>query len=229
VALLWSVAYAAGGASSAARLGRLAASWTIGLALAAVLWWPWLGTAQAFLPFADAAGGRLVINSAPDLVALFAADDVLVPLGVAQATAQSDARFWMHLLTRAVYLGYLAWELKKLWPIAARGGQPALRATTEAATRALLVLPLLVLTWVWSWYLSWSLVLAVTLGWQSRLARVVVAYTLVSLPVVYAHQYLSDDLSGGFVLLMALAPLGLAYSGSQRPTAQPQPVPAGER
>jgi hypothetical protein len=25
------------------------------------------------------------------------------------------------------------------------------------------------------------------------------------------------------------APLGVAYSGSQRPTAQPQPVPAGER
>ena len=69
-----------------------------------------------------------------------------------------------------------------------------MRATIAAATRALLVLPLLVLTWVWSWYLSWSLVLAVTLGWRSRLARVVVAYTLVGLPVVYAHQYLNDDL-----------------------------------
>ena len=182
VALVWSVAYAAGGASWVHRLRRLAASWGVGLALAAILWWPWLGAAQAFVPFADAAGGRLVINSAPDLVALFVADNVLVPLGVAQPEAQAEVRFWMRVLTRAVYAGYVLWELKKLWPVAARGGQPAWRATTEAATRALLVLPLLVLTWVWSWYLSWSLILAVTLGWQSRLARVVVAYTLASLP-----------------------------------------------
>ena len=83
VALVWSVAYAAGGASWAARLG--------GWRVAGASGWRWrcvvvavAGPAQAFLPFADAAGGRLVINSAPDLVALFVADNVLVPLGVAQ-------------------------------------------------------------------------------------------------------------------------------------------------
>jgi hypothetical protein len=225
VALLWSVAYASG----PARLGRLLASWTVGLVLAAILWWPWLDTSQALRPFADAAGGRLVINSAPDLVALFVADDLLVPMGLPQATARLDTRSWMRVLTSAVYVAYLVWELSRLWAKATRGGQPALQAAIEAATRALLVLPLLVLTWVWSWYLSWSLVLAVLLGSKSRLARVVVAYTLVGLPVVVAHQYLNEDLSGGFVLLMALAPLGAAYSGSQRPTAHPQPVPAGER
>src|ERR1051326_364315 len=105
----------------------------------------------------------------------------------------------MRVLTDAVYVGYLAWELSRLWAKATRGGQPALQAAIEAATRALLVLPLLVFTWVWSWYLSWSLVLAVLLGSKSRLARVVVAYTLVGLPVVIAHQYLNEDLSGGFV------------------------------
>jgi hypothetical protein len=64
-----------------------------------------------------------------------------------------------------------------------------------------------VMTWVWTWYFTWSLVLATLLGWQSRLTRLVVAYTLIALPVVYAHQYLNERLSGVFVLALALAPL----------------------
>jgi len=64
-----------------------------------------------------------------------------------------------------------------------------------------------VLSWVWSWYFSWSLVLVPLLGWRSRLARLVVAYTLCALPVVYAHQYLTERLSGAFVAAFALGPL----------------------
>jgi hypothetical protein len=48
---------------------------------------------------------------------------------------------------------------------------------------------------------------AVLVGPHAAVTRLAVAYTLVSLPVVYAHQYLNERLSGGFVVAMALAPL----------------------
>jgi hypothetical protein len=65
---------------------------------------------------------------------------------------------------------------------------------------------------VWSWYFSWPLALATLLGWSSGLARVVVAYTLVAPPIVYAHQYLGDQLPAAFVLLMALGVPALALT-----------------
>jgi hypothetical protein len=74
----------------------------------------------------------------------------------------------------------------------------------------LLLLPLLVLTWVWSWYFSWSLALVALLGRRCGLTWLVVGYTLVVLPIVYAHQYLGDQLPATLVLVMALGPPALA-------------------
>jgi hypothetical protein len=200
VAVIAAVAWAAQGRIARARLVRLGAAVGTSILLVIATAWPWLEP-EALASIGDAAGGRLVLNSAPDLVALTIADQVLVPAGMEQATAQALGRSWMRSLTRVIFGAYFAWELWRLWR------RPTLQSALEAATRALLVVPLLVLTWVWSWYFSWSLALAVLLDWKSRLVRLVIAYTLVALPVVYAHQYLNRDLSGGAILLFTLGPL----------------------
>jgi hypothetical protein len=201
VTLLWAVAWAAQGGTTRVRVIRLALGLGLPLLLAASLWWPWLETSQAFLPLSDAASGRLVINSAPDLIALTVADQALAPHGMERETAQAVTRFWARMITRTLFAAYLFWEMWRLWQ------RPAVLETVRASARVLLVLPLLVMTWVWSWYFSWSLALAALLGGQSRLARLVVGYALCALPVVYAHQYLNEGLPGAFVALFALAPL----------------------
>jgi hypothetical protein len=218
------VTWAAQGVSRRARLARLGAGVATVAIVTIVLWWPWLQAPRVLASIGDAAGGRLVLNSTPDLVALTLADDVLVPAGMDQPAAQAACRFWVRAVTRAVYALYFAWELWRLWK------RPTLQMTLEAATRALLILPLLVLTWVWSWYFAWSLALAVLLDGRSRLTRLVVTYTLVALPVVYAHQYLNDELSGALVLLFSLGPLlGLIRPGSVgQPAAHGAPT-AGAR
>jgi hypothetical protein len=199
---LWAMAWAAQSTSTISRAMRLGLGLVLPVVLSALLWWPWLQTSQALQPLSDAAGGRLAINSAPDLLALTLADQVLEPGGLDRETSQTVARFWTRAITRTLFGAYLAWEMWRLWrrPV-------AVMETVRASARVLLVLPLLVLSWVWSWYFSWSLVLAPLLGWRSRLARLVVAYTLCALPVVYAHQYLTERLSGAFVVAFALGPL----------------------
>jgi hypothetical protein len=189
---------------------RLVVGLGVPLLLAAVLWWPWLGASGALTPLGDAAGGKLVLNSAPDLAALGVADEVLVPRGVPTDAAHALARLWMRWATRLIFVAYASWELGRLWASVRSGAafDDAFRAAMGVSARLLLVLPLLVLTWVWSWYLSWSLAIAVVTGSRTVLTRVVVAYTLVALPIVYAHQYLNEEFSGIWILVMALAPLG---------------------
>ena len=184
------------------RVLRLGLAGVVALGLALALWWPWLRTPGGLAPIVDAAGGRLVLNSAPDVVAVFAAERLALPA--------AEARMWMRAVARAAFAVYLVWEVWGLWPVARRGGRPALVATIRASARALLLLPLLVLTWVWSWYFSWSLALVALLGRRCGLTWLVVGYTLVVLPIVYAHQYLGDQLPATLVLVMALGPPALA-------------------
>jgi hypothetical protein len=66
-----------------------------------------------------------------------------------------------------------------------------------------------VFTWVLEWYWMWPMALATLLGWRSMLTKVVVAYTLTSLPVFYAHHYWNWHMPSGVVLLYALPPLAL--------------------
>ena len=197
------VARASGWRERLLRLGLVA---VVGLGIVLVVWSPWLQTPEALAPLADAAaGGRLVLNSAPDVVAVLAAERLAVPA--------TEASTWMRGLARATFGLYVLWEVWRLWPVARRGGRLALLATIRASARALLLVPLLVLTWVWSWYFSWSLALVALLGWRSGLTWIVVGYTLVALPIVYAHQYLGDQLPAAFVLVMAVAPPALALAG----------------
>jgi hypothetical protein len=193
-----------------ARAVRLALGFGVPLLVAVVLWWPWLATSGALTPLGDAAGGKLVLNSAPDLAALSLADQVLVPRGMPVDIARDTARSWIRWAARAIFVAFAAWESIRLY-VHARSGAPfaaVFRAAMGSSARLLLVLPLLVLTWVWSWYLSWSLAVAVVAGARTMLTRLVVAYTLVGLPIVYAHQYLNQQMPGVWILVMALAPLG---------------------
>jgi hypothetical protein len=199
---------------------RLAIGLGLPLAIAVALWWPWLQSSpDAFDVLVQAAGGRFVLNSAPDVVALTVADQVLVPGGVPSDVAQQTARFWTRTLTRALFTLYVAWELLGVWRAAP---ERTMQRALEAAARTLLVLPLLVFTWVWSWYFSWSLIVVVLLGSNTALARLVVAYTLVSLPVVYAHQYLNQQLSSAFVVALALAPLLLVLRRPREASGRPR-------
>jgi len=205
--LLWAVAWAAQAPSPPRRFLRLVASGGVFTMLTLVLGLPWLASPAALAPLEKAAGGGLVLNSAPDLVALTIADRLLVPAGVGKDTAEANLRVGTRAIAWTIFLVYLGWEVRQLWKAARPGGQPAENATIRAVARALLVVPLLVMTWVWSWYFSWALTLAVLLGSGAWLTRLVVLYTLVALPIGYAHQYLSDDLPGAYVLVFVLGPL----------------------
>ena len=207
--LLWAVAWAAQAYTPSRRRMRLVVSGCVVAILTMVVGLPWINSPAALAPLEQAAGGELVVNSAPDLVALTIADQLLMPAGVAKDTAEANVRVVTRAITWSLFLIYLAWEVGRLWRRASPGGQPAQDATIRAAARALLALPLLVMTWVWSWYFSWALTLAVLLGWGAWLTRLVVLYTLVALPIVYAHQYLTNDLPGTFVLVFALGPLAV--------------------
>jgi hypothetical protein len=201
-AVITTVAWASQAGAARTRLVRLGAALTITILTITATWRPWVQAPLAFASIGDAASGRLVLNSTPDLLALTIADQLLVPAGMELEAAQAGSRFWIRALTRVIFGVYFVWELWHVWQ------RPSLPRTLEAATRALLILPLLVLTWVWSWYFSWSLALSALLdGKQSRLPWLVITYTLCALPVVYAHQYLNQDLPGAAVLLFTLGPL----------------------
>ena len=205
--LMMTIAFAARAAGWPERLRRLGMAAGVSLALTLLFWWPWLRGPEGLAAIGDAAGGRLVLNSAPDLVATFAAERLqLVPAEAA------EARLWMRGLARGAFGLYLLWEAWGLWRAARCGGRVALLATIRASARAMLLLPLLVLTWVWSWYFSWSLALVSLLGWRSGLTWLVVAYTLVVLPIVYAHQYLGDQLPAVLILVMAAGPAAVAFA-----------------
>jgi len=218
VVLVAVVAWSAQASTNRELAKRLALGCGVPLALATVLWWPWLGVSGALQSLADAAGGRLVLNSAPDLIALTVADRVLVPRGVPVDASHEIARVWMRWAARVLVVGYVGWELGRLWRrVSTATGDNVYAAELGVSVRMLLLLPLVVLTWVWSWYFTWSLAVVVALGSRSVMTRLVVAYTLVTLPVVYAHQYLNEELSGIWVLVMAVAPLVVLVPIHRRP------------
>jgi hypothetical protein len=188
--------------SFAARHGRVQAlgAGSLALIVTTLVCWPWLEAPGALVALGGAAEGRLVINSAPDVVALTIADQLRVSASIDQDTAITTARFWTRLVARTAFAIYFGWELRRVWRTA------DLAEAIRASTRALLVLPLLVLTWVWSWYFTWSLALATLLGWRSRLTQLTVAYSVMALPVVYARQYWNERVPGIVVVLFAALP-----------------------
>jgi hypothetical protein len=176
-----------------------------------VLYIPWFDFPRAFEPLLVAARGKtwMYTNWAPDLVAMAISDRVLDPGGLDPEAAHDQARFWIKVVTRLIFLAYLGWELVRLWRIAGDRDRSLLEPILEASTRAFVVLILLVLTWVLEWYWMWPLALVSLLGWRRMLTKVVVGYTLTSLPIFYVHHYWSTNMPSELVLAYALPPLGL--------------------
>jgi hypothetical protein len=173
-----------------------------------VLFIPWLDQ-RAFDPMLVALSGKawMYTNWAPDLAAL-TVDRVLDPSAADDPNALHESvRSAAKVVTRLIFAAYLAWELVRLWRIAGDRQRSVLEPILEASARTFAVLILVVLTWVLEWYWMWPLALVTLLGWQRMLTKVIVAYTLTSLPVFYVHHYWSTNMPGVLVLAYALPPL----------------------
>lgn len=173
-----------------------------------VLFYPWLDS-RAFEPMLVAATGKawMFTNWAPDLAAL-TADRWLDPSTIDDPNALHEGvRSWAKIVTRLIFAVYLGWELWRLWRLSGDREKPLLEPILTASARAFAVLILVVLTWVLEWYWMWPLALVTLLGWRRMLTKVVIGYTLTSLPVFYVHHYWSTNMPGGLVLLYAIPPL----------------------
>lgn len=146
-------------------------------------------------------------NWAPDLIALTISDQVLDPNGLDRGATQELVRFWVKQVARGVFAIYLCWEIVRLWRIAGDRSRALVRPILEASVRAFIVLILVALTWVLEWYWMWPFALATLLGWRHILTKVVVGYTLTSLPMFYIHHYWSTSMPGVLVLAYVVPPL----------------------
>jgi hypothetical protein len=118
-------------------------------------------------------------------------------------------RLWVKAICRGIFAVYLGWELLRLWQLAGDRSRSVVEPILEASSRAFVVLILLAFTWVLEWYWMWPLGLVCLLGWQRMITKVVVGYTLTSLPIFYVHHYWSTNMPGVLVLAYALPPLAL--------------------
>jgi len=118
-------------------------------------------------------------------------------------------RLWVKNICRVIFAVYLVWELVRLWRIAGDHSRSLVEPILTASVRAFVVLILVAMTWVLEWYWMWPFALATLLGWQRMLTKVVVGYTLTSLPIFYVHHSWSSHMPGVLVLVYALPPLAL--------------------
>jgi hypothetical protein len=208
VGLFYVVPWARRLTSWRARLLWIGGACALILGATVVLFLPWLEP-RALDPILVAASGKVWMysNWAPDLLAL-TIDRYLDPSTADDPTAYHETvRFWAKMITRGIFLLYLGWEVRRLWRIAGDRSNPLVKPILEASTRAFIVLILLVLSWVLEWYWMWPLALATLLGWRSLLTKLVVGYTLTSLPIFYVHHYWSWHMPGVLILAYALPPL----------------------
>jgi hypothetical protein len=225
VALFFIVPWARRLPNWSARIRWIGGAGALTVAVTAVLYIPWFDFPRAFQPLLVAAGGKtwMYTNWAPDLLAMAYSDRVLDPGGLDPDAAHEQARFLVKAVMRGVFLVYLGWELVRLWRIAGHRERSLVEPILEASARAFVVLILLVLTWVLEWYWMWPLALVTLLGWRSMLTKVVVGYTLTSLPIFYVHHYWSTNMPSELVLAYALPPLALPLVA----WAIRRPVPPG--
>ena len=176
-----------------------------------VLFFPWLDFPRALQPMIVAAGGKpwMFTNWAPDLIAL-TIDRVLDPSSADDPAAWHEGvRSWAKLVARIIFLAYLTWEVVRLWRVTRDRSVSPLPAVLESSARAFVVMILLAQTWVMEWYWMWPLALVTLLGWRRLLTKVVVGYTLTSLPIFYVHHYWSTSMPGVLLLAYALPPLAI--------------------
>ena len=206
-----------------ARVKWVGGSGVLVIAVTLILFWPWLDFPRALEPIATAATGKSwqYSNSGPDIIALHIDNSILhtpsaTPetedhfylYGDLYATSTStDTRQAMKNITRVIFAVYLLWECWGLWRLAGNRSATLVEAVLKSSVRSFVVLILLVLPWVLDWYWMWPLALAALLGWRSTLTRLVVAYTLVCLPLFYLHHYWSWNMPSSLVFVYVLLPL----------------------
>lgn len=207
-----------------------------------VLYIPWFDYPRAFAPLLVAAGGKYwqYSNWAPDLLALTISDQWLVPAGLTAPPEMVDllhepVRLWVKNICRIIFVVYLGWELFHLWRLAGDRSRSLVEPILTASVRAFVMLILVAMPWVLEWYWMWPFALATLLGWQRLLTKVVVGYTLTSLPLFYVHHSWSSHMPGVLVLAYALPPLALPVLAwvydrwRRRPNAHLAVVPAYRR
>jgi hypothetical protein len=207
-----------------------------------ILYIPWFDYPRAFAPLLVAAGGKYwqYSNWAPDLLALTISDQWLNPAALTAPPEMVDllhepVRLWVKNICRIIFVVYLGWELLRLWRLAGDRSRSLVEPILTASVRAFVVLILVAMPWVLEWYWMWPFALATLLGWQRMLTKVVVGYTLTSLPLFYVHHSWSSHMPGVLVLAYAVPPLALpvlawAYDRwRRRPDAHLAVVPAYRR
>jgi hypothetical protein len=214
VGLFYIVAWARRLATWPARVVWIGGAGLVVVGVTLMLYLPWFGDPRALDTLRVAAGGKYwqYSNWAPDLLALTISDQWLDPSGLTSLypdTVHEPVRAWFKLICRGIFVVYLGWELVRLWRIAGDRSRAVVEPILTASVRALAVLILVGMTWVLEWYWFWPLALATLLGWQRMLTKVVVGYTLTSLPIFYVHHYWSSHMPGVLVLAYALPPLAL--------------------
>jgi hypothetical protein len=211
VGLFFVVPWARRLASWPARVMWIGGTGVLVAGVTLVLFIPWFDFPRALDPILVAASGKswMYSNWVPDLLALTISDQVLDPNGLNPEATRELVRFWAKATARGIFAVYLGWELVRLWRIAGDRSRAVLEPILTASVRAFVVLILVAMTWVLEWYWMWPLALATLLGWRRMLTKVVVGYTLTSLPIFYVHHYWSSQMPGVLVLAYALPPLAL--------------------
>jgi hypothetical protein len=199
------------------RIFQLATVCVVGAAVMVALFAPWLELPDSLDPILRQTGGTLYANAVPDLLSLTMADRILAQHAMPLMLARDTTRLAMKAIVDSIFVLYLLWEMRQVWLAAAAGRHAALVTLIRAATRASLIIILVVSIWVQPWYFVLPLGLAVLLGVQSMLTRLSIGYTLTALPAMYVHYYLQDAVSGAIFLVYAgVPPLLLALEVLRR-------------
>jgi alpha-1,6-mannosyltransferase len=226
------------------RIAWIGGSGALVVGVTLLLFWPWLDFPRALEPILTAANGKSwqYSNSGPDIIALQIDNKLLheptpdittenheyLYADLYATSTSASTRQTMKNVTRVIFAIYLLWECWGLWRLAGNRSTAILQPVLKSSVRAFVVLIVLVLPWVLDWYWMWPLALASLLGWRSMLTKVVVAYTLVCLPLFYLHHYWSWNMPSSLVFVYVLLPLTVPaiawvyqrFAGEGRPRVQ---------
>jgi hypothetical protein len=188
-ALAWTSAWLAQKPRWRGRLRAFAAVTLLGVALAALLSWPWLVGLSGPGPLAAVlAGGDGHANSLREAAAPWFATNVIAAYEPSARAAHRLAHAALDVLAGGLFGIYLVWQLRRVWVRHTRG-QLDLQTIAQASAGLMLAALLLLLIQVVAWYFVTPLALASLLGPRSPLALLTAALTLTFLPVYYLRHY----------------------------------------
>jgi hypothetical protein len=175
---------------------------------------PWLELPDSFAPLLSETAGDGYANVLLDHLALGVAGRVSALSGLGSDQARSTTRAVERGLALGVFGAYLAWEARRVW------SDPKTPNVVRAMARSSLVYLLVASTAVQPWYFALPLALAALLGWQDRLARIIVSYSLLAGPALYLSYYLRELTPEPVFVIYGLAPLLLLFRRRASPPRQ---------